>query len=444
MSLFDYDPNGPPQNVLQGAPQSIQPTPFAPNAPQLPTDPSVDAYNNGGAKPGFLDRILNRIMPTSNAYRGLLSPDEVQESRRRGLLNFGTSMLAQSSGQNGGLPPGVGAALGNAVQSGVTGFDNSQKSILGEQQTAAQIAQQKHILAVRQQAQGMFAAPQGVQETQQQQLDRQSALGAYLASNGDYEGAKGISEATAPLRMARAYGAMGAAGQIKDTSSGMYRIDPATGQATPLTGPDGKQLTSNAVTEDDRAQQRQFNQLSLSERQQQHEDGLDSRAVQQFQTRNGDGLKMVQNLGQVSSLLDQADKGNTYATQALPGALAGVLDPKSRVGPSILAKVSTYDPSIIGRIQQYAAAGWQGTIPPNDLATIRRALQATYNERSAGLKKDWAGVTKVRPGAANQFSLDGALGDNSLAAASGGQAAPAGQPAPAAGPAAQPAVNPYR
>lgn len=417
--------------------------PLAPPQPAAApaTPPSLMSSLGGPPEPpanGLMARIAQRLMPTDPSYAGMISPAEAQRNRGNAIMQAGLAMMRASSPADPQHPAATTlGAIGLGGQTGLAAFDQNQQQSLAARQQGIQASTAQRQMAGRAAIAQQFAPPPN--ETPVQEAQRLDNMSQAYSNLGLAPEAENSAKAAAALHTRIGYGALAGAGAIKDTSSGMVRVDPTTGKVTPLLGPDGKQLQSNAVTEGDRGLDRSFKQLQFDQAKTAHEDSLDTRAGQMFQTRNGDSLKMLGNLGQVSSLLDQAGQGNTYATQALPGALAGVLDPKSRVGPSILAKVSTYDPSIIGRIQQYTQQNFQGTIPPADLKMIRQAIQATYDERSAGPMKDYDQLLKSRPGVANMLGTKESLFSNGGSLMGGGQPAPGQQQ-----PAAAPAVNPYR
>lgn len=394
MGLLTDSLTGPGNQTTVQAPGAA---PIVPPMPVAPSQPTLDtSYEQGGDHPSLLDKILNRVMPTSRAYQGILTPQEVGEARRRGLMTMGLSMLANSGPVDGHNTVSTAQALGQGAMQGLGAYDQQQQQQLAQLGQAVQMRQNAHILAVRSQAQQMFQPQQG--ETQPQMLQRLAQQSAFLGANGDKDGADAVARAAEALKLPRgAYGAT--PGQrIESTTAGLVGIDPQTLKPTVIMGPDGKPLVSTVANNET---------LSLAERKaaldaanDKHEDTMDERVSRQFTTRNAKDIELMHNMGGVAALLDQADKGDQYSLNALPGAISSVLDSKARSGPFLLEKLGQFGgQSLVGKIQNAMSTGAWGTITPKDRADIRQAVTAVYNTRKAHLDTDYDNTVGNRPGA---------------------------------------------
>jgi len=221
-----------------GAAPLAAPTYSIPGGPTMPSagagSPQVGmqegSYDQGGQNPSFLDKVVNRLMPTREGYKGLLSPQEVSDARRRGLLTAGLSMLANSAPVGGHPALGTAQALGVGLQQGLGAYDQAQEQRLQEMQQGLGFRYNQHIMQVRAQAAQMFQPQPG--ETPQQALMRITAASDFAARNGDLEMATTLAKAAEPLRpYLRGMGAMGT-GQYKSVNTGgaLTQYDAATGK----------------------------------------------------------------------------------------------------------------------------------------------------------------------------------------------------------------------
>lgn len=134
---------------------------------------------------------LSNYLPAPAGMGGLLSDDEVGAARKRGLSDFGLSMLANAHGQSGGNAPSFGQALQSSVGAGRQGYEGNIDSMLKGKLTGMQLGQQAQILRGRQSiGQYLMKSMDADQPTQMKALRSAYMMAAAL---GDHETMKTLS-----------------------------------------------------------------------------------------------------------------------------------------------------------------------------------------------------------------------------------------------------------
>jgi hypothetical protein len=95
----------------------------------------------GTAPRGFFDRLTSAAFPVSDDG-GLVTPEQQQAGSRQGLLQFGTSLLANSGSQP-GPRQGLGALVGQALQQGQARAQGSIDAQLQRELLRAKVAQSR-------------------------------------------------------------------------------------------------------------------------------------------------------------------------------------------------------------------------------------------------------------------------------------------------------------
>lgn len=127
--VFDMTPMDQPQ----------MPQPPMPQPPQAPPQPP----------PSLWDRIQARLMPAPAGLDALLSPADLHAARGRGVLDLGLSLLANSSGTNGGNAPSLQQALAAGVGQMRDSYDNTLNRTLQTRSMGQQLESQRSLLMGR-------------------------------------------------------------------------------------------------------------------------------------------------------------------------------------------------------------------------------------------------------------------------------------------------------
>jgi hypothetical protein len=177
-------PGAQPGDMAQPAVAAQAPPPEQPDARSL-----IQKIQMG--IPAGIRSARDAVMPEPTGLAGLLSPDDVGSARGRGVLDFGLSMLANATGQNGGNAPSLGQALQAGVGAARSGYKDTMDTTIGNRMTGLQLGTQAHILQARQ-AIGKFLEGHmnGDMPTQMGAL-RQAYMMA--AAVGDHETMKTLS-----------------------------------------------------------------------------------------------------------------------------------------------------------------------------------------------------------------------------------------------------------
>jgi hypothetical protein len=198
-------------------------------AAQMPQSPHIGLLQQLKLDPmgtigrGF-SRLGDAIAPLPPGMEGLLSPAQQAAARKRGLLDFGLSMLANSRGQGYGNAPSFGQALAAGVQAGRQGSAGQITEGLQNQQGALQMAQQLRVMQTRQMMQQL--PPLSMNASQDQIAQRVKLMFALATQSGDTEMLGKLSEAMKSF-----------------TSSGSGRpITVNAGDRELLVGQDGKPI----------------------------------------------------------------------------------------------------------------------------------------------------------------------------------------------------------
>lgn len=160
-----FDPSSMPS--AQDAPLPFRPTPTVPDTTR---------------KQSLWDRIQNILMPQTGLAE-MLSPEQMADARRQGLLASGLSMFANARGVGGGNAPSFGQALAGGVAAGQNATQGYATQLVGGAMQGAQAQELQRMLHGRETMRAMFQPKPN--ETAEETRSRLAQMYAYALMNGD-------------------------------------------------------------------------------------------------------------------------------------------------------------------------------------------------------------------------------------------------------------------
>lgn len=142
-------------------------------------------------KQSLWDRIQSMVMPQTGLAE-MLSPEQMAEAHRHGLLSGGLAMMAASRGIGGGNAPSLGQALAGGVDAAQAGSQGYANQLVQGMMQASQAHEYNRVLNARETMRAMFAPKAG--ETAEQTRDRIAQMYAYALMQ-DSETAKEMAPA---------------------------------------------------------------------------------------------------------------------------------------------------------------------------------------------------------------------------------------------------------
>lgn len=139
-------------------------------------------------------RLLSSFLPAPKGLESLFTPDELEAARKRGLLDFGLTVLANSRGQANGQPaPSLGQALLAGVNAGRGAFEGQLVGGLQNEMLARELAAQQRIDAAHATMQEFLAPKPG--ETPEQRNERILSAWRAAVASGDTQTAQAMTAA---------------------------------------------------------------------------------------------------------------------------------------------------------------------------------------------------------------------------------------------------------
>ena len=387
--------------------------PAAPVAPPMPVmaqgGPDDSAYEQGGANPNILDKILNRVMPTTQAYKGLLTPEQVSGARRQGLMQMGLSMLANSGPVDGRPAMSTAQALGVGGMQGLGAYQGAQQQALAQQQEAIQMHQNQRIIQARAAIAQQFAPVQG--ETQQQQLQRLANASAASYGAGDVQGGEGYAKTAEALKATRYSmgmlpGQMGGAGSerlVTLADGSMARVNMLTGDMTPISDAQGNPAKSAAITPAERAAKEAGAAaragVAAGNSAQSHDMAYlnsfkSSQAITPF-------LQRAPILGRVIGVVNGVNSSDPdirkAAMSSLPGAVASLEPQKPVLRAQLYEYMKTVDQSLRGKLEAaFESTGW-GDLPADQQQMLQKFVTQTAKTEQANYKRQYDASLAAAP-----------------------------------------------
>lgn len=341
MLLYDTPPTPPPSSVsLMSQTPPMQMT--GPSGP-APVDPIV-----APPQPGWLDRMLGRVMPAPAGYGSLISDDDLRHARRSGLLNFGLSMLDAAHNAPGMGTPSLGQAFSKSVRTGLDSYNQDVNQNLQQRLGAQQIAQQQLILANRMRVAQQYAPTENETPDQTAQRLRQMYL-EYLRV-GDTDMAGKLGEVVSKL-----FADSDKPVEHVDLGDRTAILDPKTGRVLRYETNGPKPKSGDEVTATNRFNATQTNAI------------LDDYRTDTKTYRTAlDGYRVLQGALQSPNLTTPFAALDAYARVINPGAVV-------RQGTmAILQEMGSYDQ----KVRRWLSMAEQGQWPSDMLQDIKTRLDA--------------------------------------------------------------------
>ncbi len=367
---------GPPPGGLLGAAMGA-PTQLTPSAP-----PQGDAT----AQPGFIQRIIQSLMPTPSGTGAYLSPSDVTNARRNSIFQAAISLLRNSSARDPYHPaPGVGAAVGDALQAGQAGFTDSTNNALQRGQTATQIgANQQRMGLLKQYGTG---APN---ETPDQTAQRLGNLSSGLAALGFPQDAQAVDRQAWLLKALHQqepdrYSAV-------PLGDGIGILDKKTGTIMP-----GPAVGSKPMSGDERARLEEA-QARMKQMDEEHQNAANAHAVTLLDTKTKPLATQYANLQNLHSMIQLAQTDPA----AMPALITAIAQVQGGAGGTralgvIRKGAATFDLSLPGQAQQFFAQRGKGVLTQEEAANLTKAYAPALSQIRGQHDRALASVLKAFP-----------------------------------------------
>lgn len=353
---------------------------FDPDKMKLPTPTPVGQINAGmqPANVSLLTRLKaglgdaarnagNIVFAEPKGLDGLLSPEDLADARKQGLLDLGMSLLGDQS-------PSFGEALAHGVQAGQAGFRGNLNDKIQNSVYAQGVQQQKSLLDARARIAKEFQAPPG--ETFQQAQERLMKMYTAYVNAGDTEMAGKLSEVVKG---------------IKETQPKPVNV-PEGGS---LVGPDGKVIYHNpkppAV---DHSGQQQANRDRIQQ----------NLIVSDFEKATKDFSKIEEAYNAVQASV--ANPNNPYGTMAALEGMARMLNPGVSVRAATLKMLKDYG-SLGDKAERFYEVAKSGAWPKGMRENIYQIAESAM--AGAGAEFDNRRLESIQRGRIQGVDVSGLL-----------------------------------
>lgn len=366
-------------------------------APQPMMGPAATGMQGlmGSAQPdaspkSFMQRMVGRVFGDDPSLSAIISPQEAQHNKGTALLQAGLQMMRASSPTDMQHPALTTlGALGAAGQTGLAAYKQAQDESIQNHAIGQQQAVVQGQMAARQRIAQQYAPPDG--ETPVQEAQRLDNMSAAFATAGLNPEAENVAKAAAALHMRLGYGAAGgAASHIFQGPNGFYTLDPATGKASPLMGPDNKQIGTNQVTAAQRQAKLDAEAAAASTRGAVTADTHDLGYAKGFASNPAvkPYLDRAPILMRASSIVDAVNSTDPdirkAAMSSLPGAVASMEPQKPVLRAQLYEYMKTIDQSAQGRLKAaFEQTGWGDEPVEQQQMLAKFAKYVASNERQA-------------------------------------------------------------
>lgn len=403
MPHLPFGPTLPTLGNLPGVQMTPQATPpFVsphPTAAPMPAATKLGLFDRLRAGLSQLGDILT---PTPDGVNGLLTPDEINAAKKRGLLMTGLGIWAGSQG-NGIAAPGLGQALMQGVQSGQQAYNSDintaiQQHAVGPQIQAqnAAIQRQQEILKNRQQIMQRFPPPTSGSDADMQKWAQQ--VFPLLVSSGDVEAARTLSPLVEKYATAQAASKLNTPQAIQ-TGEGVTTFVPGRGFYDPKTNTYVPYVDRGLSGDEKQVKQQEalLREMSLRQGMQEFQIRDAEQTARAFDSRNKLLTTAAQMYVNAKSAIQEAKNGNPAAMHSAILNLATAVDPRAQLRQGTIDFIKKIDPSFSGNLQAFLTRVANGNLPPEQLDEMDQLLDRIHADQAALYEKQRAGDVKRHP-----------------------------------------------
>lgn len=322
--------------------------------------------------PNFFSRLGQIAKTTGEGFLpepagNLFSASELSRTRGRGLMHFGTALLA-------------GANTGEAIDAGQKSYEEAQATILAQKKVARAQAQD----AARDAIGKKYAASPN--DTPASLALKYPAMMQDYLQAGDLEAASKLEPLVSKI--------LGGGNDWQTVQLGDRVVFANVKTHEVIDGPERHMLP----------EEKQLRDLSLKERmiamQMQHDDhmrAMGMTAQNAFVRQNAKLIDTEQKWANWKASYDQALAGNPEAYKSAIINFVSMADPGTQIRLGMLQFASQLDPSLKGGLDIFAAKKVSGVIPPSVLAGMMRHAAELHSGSVDIYRKRYEGRVRANP-----------------------------------------------